>query len=159
MIWFSWPITSVIYWIIPAMTRNMLLWLIDAGINKNDSAQQLYLVNREEIRNLIRNELIDLLPVGDLFCRLLDRSCKQTKYVQFLDQCWRQQITWEGLSSFGQQEDFSALSWLLCHYRSSPDNIPIFLNNCSKFMKLKICNIRKFIVDIVKIMNNILFCF
>ena len=34
LIWFSWPITSVIYWIIPAMTRNMLLWLIDAGVNK-----------------------------------------------------------------------------------------------------------------------------
>ena len=51
------------------------------------------LVKREEIPNIITKLSVDLVPLGDQFCKLLDTSCNETKYLQFLDQCWRQQIT------------------------------------------------------------------
>ena len=39
----------------------------------------------EEICNLITNELIDLFPLGNWFCKLLDNSCNDTKYFHWID--------------------------------------------------------------------------
>ena len=36
-----------------------------------------------------------MVPLGSYLSKLLDFFCNDTKYVQFLDQCWRQQITWQ----------------------------------------------------------------
>ena len=50
------------------------------------------LVNREEIRNVITNEYVDFVPLASYLGKLLDALCNETTYVQFLYQCWRQQI-------------------------------------------------------------------
>ena len=63
------------------------------------------------------------------------------------------------VKSFGLHQDFSALSLLLCDYRSSPDNIPNFLNNCSKFMKLKIIEHLIFLKYFHKKLINIIMYF
>ena len=52
-------------------------------------------VNREEIRNLIRNELVDFFPLADWFCKLLDHSCNRTKYFQCPYWFSCQEIIWE----------------------------------------------------------------
>ena len=36
------------------------------------------LVNREEIPNVIMKESLDLVPLGNYLCKLLDPSCNET---------------------------------------------------------------------------------
>ena len=59
--------------------------LVETSDIIKDSAEQLQLVNREEIWNLITNELVDLFPLSDWFCKLLDPSCNETKYFHWID--------------------------------------------------------------------------
>ena len=45
----------------------------------------LNLVNRQEFQNIITKGSIDLIPLASYLSKLLDLSCKETKYVHSLD--------------------------------------------------------------------------
>ena len=95
LMWFHWAITSVNYcWgeqpalpgkgptlAVGGYNPQAALDIVNKWYKKLLSSAVAF-VNREEIRNLIRNELVDFLQLGDWFCKLLDHSCNRTKYVQ-----------------------------------------------------------------------------